>query len=118
MTTTKRTNNLAAVAQWLHLVTFSLVAVMIVIVVALASSSLSRVRRETPVSSRIREAGIELLSSHSAVALYAEGHAAPAATTAAPPSSIGATITLPSAGQNLTTSDVLPEGSGSSSSFE
>src|SRR5271163_2416427 len=116
---TKRTNNLVAVATWLHLVAFALVAVMVVISFALASSSgLSRVSRETSVTSRIGEAGIEFLCAYSAVTLYTEGDAAPAATIADPRSSIAATIMLPSTGQNLTTSDVLPEGFGSSSNFE
>ncbi len=115
----KRTNSLGAVATRLHLAAFAFVAAMIVISFALASSSwLSHVRRETPVSSRIGEAGIEFFYPLSAVALYTEGHAAPAATIEDLPSSVGATIPLPSARQNLTTSDVLPAGSGSSSSFE
>jgi hypothetical protein len=115
----KRINTLGTVATWFHLVTFALFGVMIVISFTLAFSSwLSRVGRETPVSSRIGEAGIEFLYPHSAIALYTEGHAAPAAAIEDTPSSAGATTPLPSAGQSPTVSDVLAAESGSSSNSE
>jgi hypothetical protein len=114
------TNKLDAAATLLHLVTFGLVAVMIVLLFGLASSSwLSDVRKETLVSSRIREAGIEFLYPRSAVVPYTADHAAPPpATIADLPSSVRETVVLPSAGQNLATSDVQPVGPISSSNFE
>jgi hypothetical protein len=116
---TNHTNKLDAAATLLHLVTFGLVAVMIIISFGLASSSwLLGVRIETLVSSRIGEAGIEFLYPRSAVALYTEVHTAPPAAIADLPSSVRETIALPSAGQNLATPDVQPVGPGSSSNFE
>ena len=112
------TNKLDAAATLLHLVTFGLVAIMIVLSFGLASSSwLSEVRKETLVSSRIGEAGIEFLYPRSAVVPYTEDHAAPPAI-ADLPSSVRETVALPSAGQNLATSDVQPVGPISSSNFE
>ena len=113
------TNKLDAVATLLHLVTFGLVAIMVVLSFGLASSSwLSDVRKETLVSSRIREAGIEFLYPRSAVVPYTGDHAARPATIADLPSSVRETVALPSAGQNLTASDVQPAGPISSSNFE
>jgi hypothetical protein len=113
------TNKLDAAATLLHLVIFGLVVVMIVVSFGLASSSwLLGVRRETLVSSRIGETGIEFLYPHSAVILYTEGHTAPPAAIADLPSSVKEMMAHPSAGQNLATSDVQSVGPGSSSNFE
>ena len=116
---TQRTNKLGTLAVLPHLVAFGLVAVMVVISFGLTTSSwLLGIRKATLISSRIDEAGIEFHYPRSAVALNTEGHAAPAATIADPPRSVGASIPLPPAAQHLMTSDVQPAGPGSSSNFE
>jgi hypothetical protein len=113
------TNKLGAAATLLHLVTFGIVAVMVVLSFGLASSSwLLDVRRERLVSSRIGEAGIEFLYQRSAVILYTGDHAARPATIADLPSSVREKVALPSAGQNLAASDVQPVGPISSSNFD
>jgi hypothetical protein len=115
---TKRTNKSGAAGTLLHLVVFGLVAVVTVISFGFASFSLLCNNREMLVSSRIGKAAIEFAYPHAAVVPYTEGHLAPAAAVADPPSSAGANLPLPSAAQNLTSSYIQPEGPGSSSNYE
>jgi hypothetical protein len=115
---TKRTTKSQAAGTLLHLVFFGLIAVVTVISFGVASLSFLFNSREMLGSSRIGKAAIEIAYPHAAVVPYTEGDAAPAAAVAEPPSSVGANLPLPSAVQNLTSSYIQPEGSGSSSNFE